>query len=616
MRLHVMPILALSLMTLSPVMLRAQKATIVASDTEFEYTSARSAVCRRHLEVRVNSEHGASAAVFGCYCSDNISLSKFTGRVTDASDKVVFKVKQGDLLRTEYSKELVSDQYAYLFAYESHRYPYTVIYDWEERHEGGICALPMFAPQIDYDVEVKAATYRIISTDRNAFSYRAIHFDPEVRKSTDNKGRQVFEVSVHDLPAIPYYGYGVPLSSRVPLLYVAPLAFDMRGTHCDLTDWNTFGLWVHSLRQGRDQLPDALVRRLKAATDTCQSDRSRVAVVRRMVADNTRYVSIQNGINGYQPMSVGDVYKKGIGDCKALVNYFCSMLQALGIQAQYALISSEQNRLLDMPNMQQLDHVIAQVPLPGDTLWVECTNPSYPYDHLPADLHDHDVVIITAEGGQLSRTPVLADADHSDMNHYDISLAAKGDAVVQFEEYGCGMFFDRYLPLLTMSATDQRKTMLSLLDLSKSSINDIRVNLEGDVLHLSIGLQSQSYAKRTGNRLFVPLCPVPFSGLRNANEPPHTLCLDGMGMVETDTIVFHLPEGSSLEHLPEAAELTSSFGSFTMAPCQLEDGTVQVMTRLTLQSGTYDESLYEEWVTFRKSVATLCNGKMVVVINP
>lgn len=605
---------ALALMPLYPALLRAQVATIVASDTEFEFTGARSAVSRHHLEVSVNSEHGAGAAIFSCYCSDNVSLSKFSGRVTDANGRVLLKVKQGDLLRTEYSKELVSDQYAWLFGYESHSYPYTVTYDWEERIEGGICSLPVFAPQTAYDVEVRSATYRIISTERNGFSYRALHFEPEVRKQTDSKGRQVFEVEVHDLPAIPHLSYGVPLSSRIPLLYAAPLAFDMRGTHCDLTDWRTFGQWVHGLRQRRDQLPEALTQRLRAATDTCQSDRSRVAVVRRLMADNTRYVSIQNGINGYQPMSVDEVYKKGIGDCKALVNYFCSMLHALGIPAQYALISTDDERLLDMPNMQQLNHVIAQVPLPADTLWVECTNPSYPYDHLPADLHDHDVVIITSDGGQLSRTPALTDADHSDVNCYDIRLAASGDATIRLDEYGRGMFYDRYLSLPTLSATEQRKAMLSLLDLPKATVSDILVSPAGEALHLSIGLQSQSYAKRTGNRLFVPLCPVPFSGLRNANEPPHTLCLEGMGMVQTDTITLHLPEGSSIEHLPDTAEFTSPFGTFSIAPQQQEDGTVQIVTRLTLHSGTYDASLYDQWVAFRKSITSLGNGKMVVVM--
>lgn len=600
-------------LSLLPSSLLAQVATVVESITEFEYTGSHSAVCREHRVIRINNEHGTEFSIFRCYCDKSLSLSKFSGTITDANDKVLWKVKRGDLIRSEYSTEFSSDDYGYFYGYESHNFPYTVTYDWETKYDDEVLSIPSFVPIPGYEVNVESAFYRVICTNKNECRYKAFNFDQELKETTDEKGRKVLELSVKGLPLIPKYSFGLPFDKQAPRVYAIPKGFEMGGTRCDLSTWQSFGEWIEGLRKGRDQIPQALADRLKAMTDTCQSDRSRVEVVRRFMGETTRYISIQNGLSGYRTMSVEQVFKKGIGDCKALTNYFCSMLRHLGIPANYAHISTHYKRLMEYPNMQQLNHIIAQVPLQDDTLWVECTNANYPYYHMPVDYADHDVVVMTDDGAKLMRIPDQPDTMHTEQNVYHMTLSSNGNAAIQLDRRLQGRLYDTYLGLLTLGTSEQRKHMLQNIGLPKTTLGELNMKHQDNVFCLNAQFQTESYAKRTGNRLFVPICPETFSGLRNTNEPPHAISLEDAGLVEQDTIYLTLPEGATIEHLPEPVIAESVFGTFSVSAVQNVEGKVEVHTQLLIHSGEYPESQYNEWVAWRKKITTLSSAKMVIV---
>ena len=105
--------------------------------------------------------------------------------------------------------------------------------------------------------------------------------------------------------------------------------------------------------------------KLHGLTAHCSTDREKVKAIYDYLAKTTRYVSIQLGIGGLQPIAASDVCRTGFGDCKGLSNYTRAMLKEIGIPSTYTVISTTNERLLpDFSSANQMNHVILQVPLP------------------------------------------------------------------------------------------------------------------------------------------------------------------------------------------------------------------------------------------------------------
>ncbi len=589
----------------------AQVATVLESSTEFECTGAKTATLRQRRVVLILNEHGDGLATFQCWCSPNDDLSKFSGQVADRTGKVIKKIKKGDLTRSEYSTEFQSEDFFYFYNYDPFNYPVVVTYEWEEKFKNGLRAYPSFSPQTRYDVNVVQASYRFIATPENSMRWYARNFTPEV-VTREEDGKQITEFSIKDLPAVKRYSYGLDLDEQVPSVVLAPLAFNMEGYACDMTNWETFGKWSYELNKGRDVLPEDIKQKIHAMTDTCSTDRSKVAVIRKFMGDNTRYISIQLGIGGYQTMTVDEVVKKGMGDCKALTNYFCAMLHEVGIPANYTLVSTGYKDLFpDFPNFSQLNHVIAQVPLPDDTLWVECTNARVPYDYAPDNWAGHETVLITPEGGKLARVPVVPDEENTEHNIIRIALAANGNADISLQSTEVNRCFEHDLPLALLSETEQRKHLLETLRMPKATISDLAITTEGKVLTLNMEAKSEGYGRVSGSRIFIPFSLHPYSALRNSKEPAHVIDLEDAGYIATDSITLLLPEGYAIEAVPKSQSETSEFGSYTLE-CNVAGNEVKLVAVFKVKSGLYQAELYDKWVEWRKNVSAICNGKVII----
>ena len=329
--------------------------------TEIICESTSSALRKESYTITILNEKGRDAAHFFCVCDKFTSLRKFSGEITDANGKVIRKIKKSDLQMSEYSSGLTSDDYTYYYECNLPRYPLTIKYEWEVKYKDGLICYPTFRPQKAYNQSVVNATYRLYTPAGNPARYRMVNMKAEVKQEVTSKGDILTEVSSGPMTAIEYEPFGLSFAERLPRIHFSPKLFTFDGTQGDMSSWQSYGIWQNSLLTGRDQLAEPIKLKLRELTAGCNTPREKVQAVYNYLAETTRYVSIQLGIGGLQPIAASDVCRAGFGDCKGLSNYTHAMLKELGIPSVYTVISTDNERLLPDFSSVEMNHAILQI---------------------------------------------------------------------------------------------------------------------------------------------------------------------------------------------------------------------------------------------------------------
>ena len=590
----------------------AQKATVEES-TDIICDGPGHAIQHFKGVTTIHNEHGASMAVFVCSCSKHDKLTSFKGQVTDASGRVIHKFKESELKKTEYSPYLAVDDYRMYLDYTPPFYPVTVTYEWTIESRDNLIEFPSFCPQSDYDVSVKKATYSLKVPKSMKIRYALQNINNKVSVSDGDKNTQVFTLQVDSLPALKQEPYSRQLREKLPLARFAPTNFEYYGTKGSLNSWADYGKWEYSLIQDRDQLTDAERQELHQLTDGLKTDREKVEAIYKRLEKSTRYVAILLGIGGQQPAPASDVSKSGFGDCKGLSNYMRAMLKEIGIPSNYTTISTINRRLQkDYASVGQLNHVILQVPLQNDTLWLECTNPQLPMGYVHEDIAGHDAIEVSEAGGRLVRLPVYPDSTnlmHSDIN---INLSEQGAASINISQSVLNHQYESYIPLLKADEKDRQKYLQKIVHAPQAEIGKVDIQESGAKITLDAEIKSQKYATKTGQRLFVPICPLHRGyTVPNANSERVEDIWRDMGYLDTDDITITIPEGYAIEAGPKGVSIDQPFASFSFS-IQADDNTIHIKNRLLMKSGTFPKSQYAQLADFIRSINSAYNQKVVL----
>lgn len=573
-----------------------------------------SAVQQNFYIITILNEKGQDAASFNCMCDKFRSLSKFSGELYDASGQLIRKIKKSELKITEYSSGLTSDDYLYYYECNAPSYPYTVKYEWDVKWKNGIIGFPSFVPQTEFYQSVMQASYQLITPPEISCRYREVNTQTTVTQE-NNAGTLLTKASLNNIKAIESEMFGPSLGELIPRIYFVPQKFSFDGSMGDMSSWKTYGDWQNGLLTGRDLLSSEIKAKLHELTDNLSTPRQKVEAIYNYLGANTRYVSIQLGIGGLQPIAAADVCRSGFGDCKGLSNYTRAMLKEIGIDSRYTVISTTNKRLLpDFASASQMNHVILQVPLPEDTLWLECTNPQLPFGYLHTSIAGRDALLIDPDGGSFCQLPSYPDSLNTRISTARIVITPTGGATVEASEVSRLFQYEHASHITRLDPSKQKDRIREGISLVQANVGTVQIKEQKKAhpeINITYSASSEQYGNKTGNRLFIPVT-IFRRGLGKPENKPriHNLVIN-YGFMDTDSISIQIPDGFTVEGLPRPATVTGCFGKLETS-VRKEGKEIYVVQQLLLRSGTYPAGKYEEFINFCLQVSLQYNGKIIL----
>lgn len=177
------------------------------------------------------------------------------------------------------------------------------------------------------------------------------------------------------------------------------------------TSWGQIVSWYRNL-SGQRCMPDAAVRaKALELTRDCHSDeektRSLISYVRGL-----QYQSSPFRNSAYIPTEGKQVIRERYGDCKDKAALLVSLLNAVGIRANMALLSPRSVGTTPYLPSPRFDHAIACVETAHGPMWVDATADQLAIGELPDGDQGVSALLIAPDTRDLTITPLMS-PDHS-----------------------------------------------------------------------------------------------------------------------------------------------------------------------------------------------------------
>ena len=581
---------------------------------EFVQKSATGGEAQFRKTVTVLNAEGLEGATFIHVDGHFSKLKKFKGGISNSQGKQVVKLRRSDLKESTLSSGLTSDSHTYYYECPPYSYPFSVTYEWTCDYSNGMLVYPDFYPQISYNQSVQNASYRLSVPGNVDVIYRSnrIGKTPEVTRHGEYKTYAWTGISL----TASHPADNGDARSVVGYIESEPTVFECDGYEGRQDTWQNFGIWKNKLLQGRDNLPEDEKQKIIAMTRDAASPVEKIRILYDYLARNTRYVSIQLGIGGWQPIDAATVCRTKFGDCKGLTNYMKAMLAVAGIPSVYTCISVEEKRLCPhLPGVHQLDHAILCVPLPADTLWLECTNAYLPFGYVHSDIAGHDAMLVDDNGGRLVRLPDYPDSCHRQSFHTRMQLDAQGNMTGVMTHRNAMRYYEKTLSLLSMNEKQRVRELGGMLQGNPPRISSVHVTERKDsVLQLTCRFAVMGQCGTVnGNRMFLTANPYRSRpSVSPVASHAYPLYLTE-GSLLTDTLEVLLPAGYVPERIPKPVSLTQPFGTF-ISNVTVRDGRLLVCQSMLVRKGTYPREMHALWNEFLNQ-AGKADREMIVLLR-
>ncbi|HMI64452.1 MAG TPA: DUF3857 domain-containing transglutaminase family protein [Cyclobacteriaceae bacterium] len=549
-------------------------------------------------------------------------IKNIGGSVYDAAGKLIKKLKNSEIVDQSAFDgfSLYSDNRLKHFDLSQGTYPYTVEIEYEIEykylfHVPGFFVLPggrVSSQHASYSLQYPAELTGLEP------HYALININEKPKREKTKDGFESLSWTFENVKPIEAEPLGPAERDLMPQIMAAPSEFEYDGYVGVMNSWEQFGQWIGALNSGRNNLSQETKKKMKQITENLKTPEEKIKAIYEYLQNKTRYVSVQLGIGGFQPFEAAVVDEMGYGDCKALSNYMVSMLDAVGIKANYTLIRAGKDALkmnVNFPSS-QFNHAVVFVPNHADTIWLECTSQTNPFGYMGTFTGDRRALAITDHGAKIVMTPKYSAEQNVQSRTAEVVVDVKGNARAKIKTTYSGLQYENgNLNFILNDQYDEQKkwiektTAIPSFDLNSFTMTTRNERIPSAKVNLDLTLNR--LATVSGKRLFLmPNLMNRSTFLPEKVENRKSNVIRKVAYTDLDTIRFHVPEELYPEFLPEPVKVKSRFGGYE-ASFKLDQGSVVYMRKIIMNKGEFPPESYNELIEFYKSINKADNIKLV-----
>lgn len=582
---------------------------------DYKLNSVNDMTVKRSYVYTIMSSAGDDYSTIYIPYNPTTKVNNIKVEMLDAAGKVIktFAKKDFSDYTNNPSAGLYVDDRILVLRTISTKYPFTLKTSYETSTSNTV-NLRNFSPIHSYNIALEKSNFTI--ANNSGIQIRTKINDKSLGKVSESKDGNVWKYSYQNIPAITQEDLAPSLDYLVPNVEFSPEKFTLAGKEGDLTDWNSFGKWYyHQLIAPVSQITPDISAEV-AALNLTGTTSEKVKTLYQFMQNKTRYVLIAMGIGGWQPMPASDVAKKGYGDCKALTNYMRTLLTAAGIPSYYAVIYDDNSVISfdkDFPKLSG-NHVILMVPTEKSPIWLENTSQRIAFNHLSYSSHNRNVLAVDENGIKIIDTPIYKPEESKEQLIAKVQLAEDGTISSNANFEFTGGQYDMNLRLFSLKndeIQDALKNRHYNLQIDQIAIENLSNNRDQAKISYDLNLKAKNFSKKLGSDLFFPSMPF-YQAVAFTTNTERKLPFETSFPFQDDyEIEFTAPIGYKFADLPDTAEFSTEFGSYSLA-YKMNGEKLVVKRILTIKRGLYPKEKFKDYVEFRKKTASKDNTKILI----
>lgn len=594
-------------------------AVIRKNDQTVDFLKYNQAKYSSEFVVTVLNESGLKYAYETITYRKSTKINKFEASLYDANGKLIRKLRNRDLkdVSADDGFSLFIDTRIQYYEFTPTTYPFTIKYNIEYTFTTTI-NLPHWSPVSRYNVGVENSSLTL--NNHTNISIRKKEYGIDLLDVTKNESGKSISYSTTNVPPITEEVLSPPLSELTPQVFFSPNEFQLEGVRGKMEDWKEFGKWYyHNLIKDKIDLSEAEKRTAIELVDGVSDPVEKVRILYEYMQTKTRYVNIAIGIGGWEPFPASYVSDKSYGDCKALSNYMVSLLNAVGIDAFYTVVYGEHSHKLNMKEdftSLQGNHIIVNVPMEDETLWLECTSQQTAFNYLGQFTDDRMALSISPEGGKIVTTqkyPAEVNKEHVIAKG---EILGNGNLKTKYKIKSSGLQYDRYYRFGFMSEKEQNQVLQNYFK-RLPSLKIENFDFENDrtdaVFTLTAQVESPQYAKVVGDNIIFNI--LSFEGAtsdyRKDSNRKHPFEIR-YGYTDITDFELTIPKGFKLHEEFQPKIHIDEFGSYLLTVEQKDERTLKINRKLVVNDGKYPKEKFNDYVEFQRKVSSMDNTKLLI----